>query len=141
MQGPQLYKKDPCILHILTSKENWKIIQIIFISLLYFCTPFTPLRVRKIHNKINYKWRQKFNRKFILSYWLLINLQGWRYNFLSLTTLHTFAHTFGHTFSGTLLFLLLPLIYRQNIYKWQVRIKFKWLDGRKNIYKVFRGLI
>ena len=50
---------------------------------------------------------------------------------------HYCTHFLGHTY-----FLLLPLIYRQSIYKWpvriQVRINFKWLDGRKNIYGVQR---
>ena len=81
---------------------------------------------------------KKFNRKFLLSYWLLMNLQSWRWwSFFLQTTLHTIAHTFSSTLS-----LLLPLIYRQSIYKWQVRIQvrinFKWLDGRKNIYVVQR---
>ena len=131
-----LYKKDPCILQILTSKENLKIIQIIFISLLYLFTPFYPLRVRKIHNK--FKWRQKFNRKFLLFYWLLMNVQGWRWSFLLQTLLHTPFDTLSRAHTS----FLLPLIYRQSIYKWQVRIQvrinFKWLDGRKNIYGVQR---
>ena len=130
-----IIKKDPCILQILTSKENLKIIQIIFISLLYLFTPFYPLRVRKIHNKMKAKNLTE-NAYFLIDCWWIYKAEdGVSFYRQLCTLLHTLS--LGHTS-----FLLLPLIYRQSIYKWQVRIQvrinFKWLDGRKNIYGVQR---
>ena len=48
-----------------------------------------------------------------------------------------FSHTFFYTLSDTHFFLLLQLIYRRSIYKWQVRINSSGLT----VGKIFTGLV